>query len=205
MYVGYERLLPDVVQVLINEGVEEESFNRNRALYAIQQAYREFVKDTHVLRRTIELPTQYGVSEYHLFKHDGHIISKIYNVALEKPCDEWVCLKLAKICSCNCCDDTYSYQDGFLNLCPSPECDGMKMELCVSLFPESSACLMDERVFELYREYIVHGAVARLLSASQARIFREYFTIGKDIAEADAAAQWSRRGVVPRRTKWQRR
>jgi len=183
------------VQALINEGVEEDSFNKNRALYAIQQSYREFVKDTHVLRRTINIPTQYGVSEYHLFKYDGHVISKIYNVSLEKPCDEWVCLKLASICACGCCGDTYSYQDGFLGLCPPPECDGMEMELCVSLFPESSSCLMDERVFELYREYIVHGAIARLLPASQARLFREYYTIGKDTAEADAAAQWSRRNA----------
>ena len=205
MYVEYDRLLPDVVQLLLNEGVEEESFNKNRALYAIQQAYKEFVRDTHVLRRTIEIPTQSNVSEYRLFKHDDHIISKIYNIDLEKPCDEWVCLKLAKICGCGCCHNTYSYQEGFIGLCPPPTCDGLKMEICVSVFPDSAACLMDERIYEFYKDYIVKGAVSKLLPAQRGRPYEIDFTIGKDIAESDAASQWSRRKSQPRRRTWDRR
>lgn len=202
MYVEYDKLLPDVVQSLINEGVEEKSFNRNRAIYAIQQSYKEFVKDTHVLRRIIEVPTQSCVDEYHLFKYDGHVISKIYNVSVEEECDYWKCYELVKVCSCYSPHYTYSYNDGFINICPAPKCDGLKMSLCVSVFPETDSCLMDERIYELYREYIVHGAVARLLPAAQARIFRQYFTIGKDQAESDAAAQWAKRTPRNRRQQW---
>jgi len=224
MYVEYEKLLPDVVQVLINEGVEEQSFNKNRAIYAIQQAYREFVKDTHVLRRVICIPLQSCVSEYHLFKYDGHVISKIYSICCEQECDRWQTYDLEKICSphrdtlnsgsptnrshyggSDYRDNTYTYNDGFINICPAPSCDGLSLEACVSVFPEASSCLMDERVYELYREYLVHGAVARMLPQQQARAFREYFTIGKDEAESDASAQWARRTSNSRRQGWHRR
>lgn len=205
MYINYDALLPDVVQGLLNEGVEEASFNKNRALYAIQQSYRNLVNKSHSMRRVISIPTQAGVSEYHLFKYDGHVITKIYNVDVEYPCDVWMCHKKGSICSCNCCDGTFGYNDGFVSICPAPDCDGMSMELCVSLAPESGDCQMDERIYELYRDYIVAGAISRLLSKRDGRPYLEEYTIGIDEAESDASAQWSKRFSDKRRSKWFRR
>lgn len=205
MYTPYTALLPDVVQALYAEGIESEKFNDNRALYAIRQAYKEFVKDTHIVRREIVIPTQANVSEYALWKYDEHVITKLYSVTVEGADDCHQCYNRGDTCGCQCCDNTFSYDGKFLALCPVPECDGRDITLCVSLMPSSDICQMDERTYEMYGEYIAHGAASKLLSANDGLRYRRYFAIGKDIAQGDAASQWSRAPRTNKRLKWRRR
>lgn len=205
MYVDYDKLLPDVVQILFSEGIEDESFNKNRAIYAIRNAYKEFVRDTHILRRDIVIPTQSCVQDYSLMKYDGHIITKIYSVEVEHQDHEIYVYKKADLCGFHDCYHTYEYDGRFMKIHPEPECDGREIRICVSMMPSSDICLMDERIYELYGEYIAEGAAATLLSAENGVRYRRYYTIGKDIAQADAAEQWSRRDIKDKRLKWRRR
>lgn len=205
MGVPYESLLPDLVNILHAEGVDEDSFNKARGLYNIKSAYREFIRDTDCLRRIINIPSQANVSEYRLFKVDGHVIGKLYSVSVQVDCEQWVCYKKGKICSCRCCHNEFGYQEGFLSICPPPRCDGMSIELCVSVYPDSAACEMDEFVYEHYYDYIAAGAASKLLASRKKTEYSLRYTYGKEKAAIDAAKQWGRLELVGGGNVWYRR
>lgn len=199
-YVDFDALIQDLMLILVREGVDESSFNKNRALYAIKRAYIEFVKRSNLIRRTYLVDGQANVNEYPLFKQDGYVIQKIYSVSLG--CE---CYSPAKFCVCNCCPYTYNYQDGLLNLCPAPDCDGRDIEVCASVFPDSKECQMEERIYELYGYEIASGAAHGLLSKQASIPYQIEFEHGIGRASSEAARSWSRGTQGGKRTRWVRR
>lgn len=197
--IEYERLMPDVLQAIYNEGVEESSFNKNRALYAIRKSYETFLRRSRVLRRTYSLYGQAGVHEYPLFKKDGEVINKIYSVVVDGCCYE-----KGDLCSCNCCGNKYSYGNGVLCLCSAPECDGAEIEVCAAVHPVSGDCKMDEFVYEHYKDAIASGAIHNLLAKKISAAYQVEFDEGVSEARSQAAAMWAepKKG---RRAVWVRR
>jgi hypothetical protein len=198
-YVDFEALMPTVLQQLFNEGVDESSFNKNRALYAIRSAYIEFVKKANLIRRTITLTGQANVNEYPLYKIDEQVIKKIYSVVVGDQCYD-----PGQFCVCNCCKNHYNYQDGFLSLCSAPECDGISIEVCASVFPSSVECKMEERIYELYGYEIASGAVYNLLSKAVSAPAQAIYDAGIHRASSEAAKSWSRT-VYKKKQRWVRR
>ena len=198
-YIEFEELMPIVVQYLFNEGVQEETFNKNRAIYFIRHAYIEFIKRSHLIRRTIVINGQKNVQEYPIFENDEYIVNKIYSVETER-----CCYDLGDFCQCNCCPCTYHYQDGMVNLCPAPDCDE-DIELCVSLFPNAKECKMEEWIFERYKHEIAMGAVASLVSKKASAPFEAEYDAGIHRGSGEAAKSWSKNRKKGRKVKWQRR
>lgn len=197
---AFSELIPEVLQGLYSEGVDESSFNKNRAEYSIRRAYREFIRQTRMVRRTWVFDTQANVSEYPLYTYDGEIATKIYSVTVNG-----CCYVPGKICGCGCCPGTYYYDGHTLHLCPPPECDGEDIEVCVSVIPESSVCEMDDRIYEMYGEAIVSGAIHYLLSKKVSAPYQVQFDAGVARGARDAARQWSTGRNTGQRKRWVRR
>lgn len=198
--ISFESLIPDVLQSLFNEGVDESSFNKNRAMYALRRSYRDFVRKTHLLRRTWIIEGQANVAEYDLYKYDDEAVVKIYSVNVDG-----CCYKPGSICACNCCPGTFHYDGTVLTLCPAPQCDGADIEVCVSVVPLSTVCEMEERIAELYREAIVSGAVHSLLSKKASGPYQVEYDAGVAKGARESARQWSTGRNTGKRTRWVRR
>ncbi len=197
---SFDDLIPDVLQSLFNEGVDEASFNKNRAVYAIRKAYRDFARRTHVFKRTWLFTGQAGVGEYPLYEFENEIVSKIYSVKVNGEC-----YKPAKICSCNCCSNTYHYDGTSLHICPAPECDGAEVEICISVVPTRSACDMDDRVAQLYGQDISSGAVHNLLSKKVSGAYQVEYDAGVAKGAREAARQWAAGARKTKKRTWIRR
>ena len=198
--ISFDQLMPDVLQSLFNEGIDEESFNKNRAMHAIRRAYRDFIRKTHLFKRTWVIDSQANVNEYELFQFDDEVVVKIYSVKVDG-----CCYNPGKICACNCCHKTFNYDGNILNICPAPECDGQEIEVCVSVVPSMAVCEMEDRVAELYGENIVSGAVHNLLSKKASGSYQVQYDAGVAKGGREAARQWSTGKGIGGRTKWIRR
>lgn len=198
---SFSELIPDVLQGLFNEGVEESSFNKNRAEYAIRRSYRDFLKKTHMFKRTWVQDGQAHVGEYDLFEFDNELLVKIYNVTVDGVCYT----PAKKICSCNCCKNTYHYDGSMLHICPAPECDGVDIEACVTVMPPADVCEMDDRIYQMYGEAIVSGAIHLLLSKKISAPYQVEYDSGVTSGTREAARQWSTGRNAGNNTKYVRR
>lgn len=129
--------------------------------YYLREAAIRFARKTKILRRTIHIDYQKGVSDYILDDlPDGYILHEVSEVRVDGRCIEPVCAR------CNCVAGKYRYHSGRLEICHSEAC---RIEVDVIVMPSRNSCNIDADIIEQWGDVIAHGANAKLMMSNDKR------------------------------------
>lgn len=168
-YVRYETFIDHVRPALTftNKSGERHAAPTEAMLQSIREVCIDFAKRTRILRRKFWQPIQAGVRDYYIKTHEQERIALINRLCVRGLCIEPSQLQCCQRDRCVCGGGGFLFEPmDKVVLDEKPyldnSCDGV--EATFHVHPSEGSCMVDELLFERYRQAVVWGVWARMLA-----------------------------------------